>query len=321
MASNVFSKVQQAHNSYGTSFTITLTVIVAYFSWRIWAFAIRPALNPEDSKEMPYTVPFVGHAVDFFRDSESACTRARKYMGNTREPFGITVAGEQFYIITSPQDISDIYSDTKTLTFDEHIRDMVRLIGSSPDGVEKMSTVSDHLHKNLAHAGEDFYRQQFLPGNKLKHFWPEISRLISTQLERKRIFSGEQRARDISLLGWCRDALFGPTLTALFGDALLGVAPNILSELVTFDNQSWKMIYQLPYFLSKEMHTARLSITDSFEAYLKLPKERRSGASWLVQKLETEMRQAGIHEHDMAAFNLSVAWTYGISLLANNHVG
>lgn len=31
----------------------------------------------------------------------------RDYFGNTREPFAITVAGSQIYVITKPKDVSE----------------------------------------------------------------------------------------------------------------------------------------------------------------------------------------------------------------------
>ena len=57
-------------------------------------------------------------------------------MGNTREPLGMVIAGEQFYIITSPEDVTTVYNNKKGLTFDEYVQDMLRNLGCSPAGVE-----------------------------------------------------------------------------------------------------------------------------------------------------------------------------------------
>ena len=71
-----------------------------------------------------------------------------------------------------------------------------------------------------------------------------------------------------------------------------------------------KSTNKIPFPFSRDAHTAKDSLIASFEGYLKLPKEKRSDASWLVQNLEAEMRRAGIIERDIAAFELSVVWTY-----------
>lgn len=74
------------------------------------------------------------------------------------------------YVLTSPQDVTDIYSNTKTLTFYEYVQDVMRSMGVSENGIEKLwQTTTDsqspkRVKKSLAEAGEDHYREQFLPG-------------------------------------------------------------------------------------------------------------------------------------------------------------
>ena len=267
-----------------------------------------------------------GHAINFFRDSDRACTKARQVaatcskimvtltssrlsMGNTREPLGMVIAGEQFYIITSPQDVTTVYNNKKGLTFDEYIRDMLRSLGSSADGVEKMWTVQDHLHKNLAHAGEDFYRTQLLPGPRFEDFWPQTLTHLEQALNSP-VLLGQRGAQEQSLTDLCRKVLLGPVATAFFGSALLKHDPSIIEKFLAFDDTAWKINYKIPLPFSRDAHTTKDNLIASFHSYLKLPKEQRSDASWLVQKLESEMRQAGIMERDMATFAISVMWTY-----------
>lgn len=82
-------------------------------------------------------------------------------------------------MVTSPQDASSIYRNTATLKFDEHVeyrRKMYEIPGKDRTGIIQTEK-SRHLHKALAHAVEDFYRQQLYPGNHLDDLWtknPEI---------------------------------------------------------------------------------------------------------------------------------------------------
>ncbi len=99
------------------------------------------------------------------------------------------MVGQRLYIVTSQQDASSIYRNIKSLQFDEFVRDIMLFMGVSQDGVRKMwessrydSENSNRLHKVLAHAAEDYYRQQLLSGNHLEDLWTRIQYLISTSL-------------------------------------------------------------------------------------------------------------------------------------------
>ncbi len=103
--------------------------------------------------------------------------------------------GQRLYIVTSPQDVSAVYRNTATLTFDKFVYDIMLSVGTSEDAVRKMWNVpgetgsvksnnksQNGLHKALAHAGEDFYRQQLQPGELLDELWPKVQNLIDNSL-------------------------------------------------------------------------------------------------------------------------------------------
>ena len=276
-------------------------------------FTIAPALNRRESGQKPYYIPVIGHAIDFFRDSEGTFISSQKYFQNSRRPFAITVAGQRLYVITSSQDASKIYKNTSTLSFDQFVPDMMLSISASEDGVRKMwesprygEDSSNRVHKILAHAGEDYYRQQFHPGNHLDDLWLNIQTRIGKSLEWNGIPHGcriaeTTKTKNLSLLAWCRSTLLSSVTTSVFGPRSLETQADLLDTFVVFDDDSWKMNYKLPRFLCEEMHTAREKIVDTFGRYFALPAEQRSGGAWLVGSLETEMRKIEVPEHDIAA--------------------
>lgn len=75
-----------------------------------------------------------------------------------------------------------------------------------------------------------------------------------------------------------------------------------------FDDNSWKLIYHLPRVFAKEMYGAKQQATEALVKYLQTPKDKRPGAAWLVQTLETEMRILGIQEADIACFLMMIYW-------------
>ena len=95
---------------------------------------------------------------------------------------------------------------------------------------------------------------------------------------------------------------------AFFGDRLLELEPELLQSFFDFDDNSWKLTYKLPGFLSKEVTAAKQKGIDALTRYFQLAKEERPGEAWLVRTLEAEMRHVGIQEPDIAAFIMIFYW-------------
>lgn len=228
----------------------------------------------------------------------------------------MTVAGQRLYIVTSPQDVTDIYKNTKTLTFDEYVRDVMASIGVSKDGIEELWKEPENgnrLHKSLVHAGVDFYREQLLPGNQLNSLWPRIHNLIDEDLKwnnlpKSATIKKVNGTLTLSLLGWTRDVLLKAVITAFFGDKLLELEPQFLHYFSTFDDESWKLTYKYPRSVSKRVYAANDKLIAAIETWLKLPNDQRSEAAWLIQKLETEALTSGIDVRDLAAMIDSLVW-------------
>ncbi len=243
----------------------------------------------------------------------------RKYFHDDRKPFAITVMGQRLYAVTSPQDISIIYRNTTTLGFDEFVRDTMLSLGASQDGVRKMyespryenSDTSgkgniNRLHKILAHAGEDYYRQQLLPGNLLDQLWENIESRIFQALSwegfpKQCTTSTGEGTKTLSLQSWCRETLIRSVSAAVFGDRLIQLEPRLVDIFKTFDDNSWKLTYKLPRSLAKEVHVAKDKIVVTFVDYFATPRDQRAGETWLVRTLETEMRKIEVSDHDIAA--------------------
>ena len=101
----------------------------------------------------------------------------RSYLGGTREPFALTVAGEKLYVLTSPQDVGDSFRNTRSLSYDRFVEELIRVIGVSDHGLKIMYrkfAPGEHIlrqpnpqQKCLAHLTVDFHKHQLLPGVEL----------------------------------------------------------------------------------------------------------------------------------------------------------
>ena len=165
------------------------------------------------------------------------------------------------------------------------------------------------LHKSLIHLSESFYRQQLHPGKKLDvlqdNFLGKIhDSLTWSSLSAKAIMSSSAEDRTVSLLAWTREILLDSATRALLGDCLVELEPKLFESFFHFDDNSWKLAYRIPRPWPNDMYAAKQTAQNAMEAYFKLPKEQRPGATWLVQTLETEMKARGIKESDIAALLL-----------------
>ena len=244
-------------------------------------------------------------------------TQCRLYFGDSREPFAITVAGARLYIITAPQDATEIYRNVKTLTFDEYVRDVMKSIGVSNDGISKLwkppgENRSDGPHKALAHAAEGYYREQLLPGHQLDILWRRIMDEISSSISWDSLpgptLNSVEGLKSVSLLEWTSDVLLKSVIDGFFGDKLLQMDRQLLQNFATFDKESWKLTYKLPRGMAKEMYDALDRMVRSVEAYLRLPKDERPEATWLIKKMETETARMDIDVQDFAAMLTSLVW-------------
>ncbi|KAL8754753.1 MAG: hypothetical protein Q9199_004124 [Rusavskia elegans] len=221
-----------------------------------------------------------GHARSFFRDSQALLTNARKYFDDSREPFTITIAGAELYIITNPQDMSLVYKSTGSLAFDEFIRDLHVGFGMSAYGRHTMW--DDSAGKYLVHQANDLHRAQLHPGEHLDDLTRKLLGQIERRLRPGMVFPGKgsgnrgasKQAR-LSLYDLCSDVLVPAASVALFGEALLRTSSTFVEDFHAFDEDSWMLTYQYPRLLARKMHQAKERNTDALTRYFQLPLEDR----------------------------------------------
>ncbi|KZF26779.1 cytochrome P450 [Xylona heveae TC161] len=294
--------------------------------WRLWRFTINPALHPSEPKEVPYWIPFVGHAVSYVRDSFKTITFGREYFRNDRKPFALNLAGEKLYIITGPADVSVAYKNTATLTMDIFLQELMKGFEISPAAIGKMywhpgsdgsgqTLLSPNPHrKSLVHLTTDLYRQQLHPGEKMETLGNLVCDHISMYLSWNNMTGPEYVVaegndfKDISLLHLCEHVLLNAATRSFFGDKLLEIDPDMLKSFLQYDGLSWKLMYRLPTFLAKDMHGAKHRLIRALEIYFSLPKDERPGANWFMQTQEMEQRALGVEVKDMAKLVAMIYW-------------
>jgi len=282
----------------------------------------------------------IGHAKSFFLNSQELMTQARYfnlrtiinshtdilfrlYFGNKREPFSVTVAGQQLYILTSSDDVTAVFKDTVSFSFEGFIKDIMGQNGVTKEGIHKMfqdidptkATVNNLLHKPLGRLARDLHLHQLSPGQLLndtsrafvKYF--ENADLILIKKDCRNVQPvPDAKAVRVQLFDWTADMLTMAGQEAYWGKLLKKIEPNMVEVFMEFDLLTWQMLYQYPEFLCGKMRAARNKMVEAFEKYYRAPRSERSDTLWWTHAFEDEIRALNFSERDFGIIIATIYW-------------
>lgn len=255
----------------------------------------------------------------------------RKYFGDTREPFTITVAGSQLHVLTKPKDVGDAYKNTTTLSFDGFVQTMMKTFGSSKFCIRAMYTYtprSPHAddfpnphHKPLGKLARELHIKQLFPGEHLDRIGKKFTDYFDEALVLEKIAKkpyAQEKGSDsaiVPLLTWSSDVFTLGGQRAYFGGLLEEIDPDMTWTFLEFDELSWQVLYQYPRVVSWRMNTLKNKLIKNLEIYFNVPSEKRNGDAWFTKAFEHEARQIGIGTHDLATMMFTVYWGYVSGIL------
>jgi hypothetical protein len=247
------------------------------------------------------------YVVPAFALDDNDLTMYRQYFGDSREPFAITVMGEELYILTSPEDVLIVYKETIALDFNPIIKEIMLDFGVTAQTVDKMF-VPDAGEKHWMDLSHANFKLQMHPGDKLEVLQANFLGKIDRSLRWENISgpmvigkSDGSKELTISLWEWCGHVLVDAATRAFFGDVMFRISPNVLKDFFIFDEQSWKLSYKYPHWAAADMYNAKTRGEATFIKYLALPKKQREDACWIVKELELGMEALGIEEEGQKA--------------------
>jgi hypothetical protein len=265
------------------------------------------------------------HQSDIYRSAQSA-----------REPFTLTLAGEQIYVVTNPTDVAEVYKNNTSLSFDVFISDLMLSCGATKETVHKMNQVPPPYptgsslsglnpgNKSLIRLAIDFHHLQLLQGPNshadeiTDTFLGHIDKFLQWDvlLKDERLPALKTaESMQVSLLKLCGRVLIEAGTRTYWGVRLWELDPDMLSSFYELDRGIWKILFQYPSIFSKEVLAVRDNITETLATYYRLPKETRQDAAWFTKSMETESREAGLDENEMAAAIMIIYFVYVRSLL------
>lgn len=204
------------------------------------------------------------------------------------------------YIATSPSDVAAVYRDTQRLDFDAFIKDVMADFGCTKETLEKMFDCTGRPKHWMDKTHDDF-KLQMHPGDHLKsvetQFLGNIDRMMDFEsISSSCVVASTEDSKTVSLWHWSWTVLSEAATQAFFGDAIFKVAPSGLDDFWTFNLEAWKIHSKYPRFAAPKAFNALERSIQAFIDYLRLPKQQRPGACWLVEQLERGMGELGISE-------------------------
>ncbi|KAF2867711.1 cytochrome P450 [Massariosphaeria phaeospora] len=309
--------------SGSTATKLAVTALSCALAWRLWRFTVQPRLlHPDEPKELPYWIPYVGHAASFFMGFNGAIEKGRNYFAPSRAPFAMTVAGQTIYIATSADDINTVWKTSKAISLNPITMDMYVWGGLSPRSRAAMFEPHPRAQYNERNARPltptqmtiELHHQQLHSGPGLDAFVedkvvPGLFAGLALDDER----CAAVRAREgkdvvVSLLDLTVELFIAQSTTSYFGPALLELAPDLVSSFMAWEYVNWKFLFQLPDVFARDMLAAKKAITDAFTGYYRLPRSERPGAVGFVTDLEDMLREVGLSEDEMGNFTLLHYW-------------
>lgn len=212
------------------------------------------------------------------------------------------------------------------LTHEDHVRDLLKMFGSSPQGLHAMylppapssSSRDNPKQKPLALLAEGFMNKQLLSVAELQSLMNRIGHVIdkrtrwdaipSAAIESSNLLQEGVVSKKVSLLRWSQYAILEAMTTAWFGEVIYELSSTVLPDMIRLDHEIWKLFYQLPRPWSSVGHDAAASLRSCLLKYVQLDPSKKKDRCWAAQVAEEEMRARGIAEEDMASHLLMVFW-------------
>lgn len=233
------------------------------------------------------------------------------------------MAGQVIYVITSPEDLANMYKQTTGISWLRFVQDLYRWMGISQPNIDKLwqspTKETQQSHPVRQHPPNDMVEiyqfHQLLPGERLDQisipfvdFLDKKLRVEHLQRNCPYVLESSLDSIKISVIDWTSDVFIRTTTEIYWGKSIWKVAPNLFESFLTWEKTSWKYIFQLPRFLSEDMYAARAQLVDAFTAYFGQPKNKRADCNYFVQAAEEELRDVAIDEHDIAKVQMLQHW-------------
>ncbi|PSR97369.1 cytochrome P450 [Coniella lustricola] len=310
----------------------TLLAVFVLLVWRLWTFTATHIFWPSRPKELPYYIPFLGHVYSFFFSSFELMERGLSYTYRSHEPLSIQLPGRKLYIITRPEDVSEVFNNkTHTLDHDSTLRETLLAFGVTLEGSKRAWRSRDtgdrpfpHDHtsdaprtaaqpaQSLINWIRDSFRKHLMNPQTLYEmadlFRDSLLESFSSERLEQYIATGSSQ-NSIPVYTFLRHAMVEASVRSIFGQHLHEVDPECVQNMLAFNDHAWQIVMRYPTFfglssVSKPYNT----MMRTMRAFVQRPLSDNDGANPLIKNVLRGMEVAELDTQSRAAVILMIFW-------------
>ena len=181
---------------------------------------------------------------------------------------------------------SAIYRNKTTLPWDAMLDDLLVAFEADATVIPKLwqkrvlenngdrSLGATPQYLSTIHSTLDHYKRQLLPGEKLDNISEVLLGNIDASLRWENVYRryGVATTR-ISLMDFCSEVLDDALSRTLFGDRIYEAAPDLVQNLLDFNDDAWMLIFHVTQSADSKLKKARSKILEGFVKYIQGPEE------------------------------------------------
>ena len=236
------------------------------------------------------------------------------------EPYSLTMAGERYYILTTPQDAATTFRRSQALVWEPYLKRLMVQFGVRPSSLPKIwdppepgnprrSNPLNPKTKSLIHYGEDMYKRQLSPGPNLDSFTYRLAELLNTSLQWRQLSTLCTSEQKIPLLDLSAHIHVDSMTRCLFGDSIYEIEPRLTQMLYDYSEEAWKhLMFPHPKFAVRHLHTAKEGIYDALVRYMRISSERRTETAWFWGEILKEQEASHLDVYDGAGIIFMLTW-------------
>lgn len=240
------------------------------------------------------------------------------------------IAGKRIAVITSPSDVSQVFKDEASFSFDPCIDSIYKGVGNVSDEANIILWRTPEegftsLHPNpkgkvLVHTGNALLHKQLLEPKALDELSEKVLGYIEGTMRwqsffQNSILTSTSDTKVVSLHCWCRDVLIEAQTRAFFGEYLQELEPQMTLIFDQWDINSWMIPYKYPAFMAKAAIQPRDKLIKTLNQYINSPRETWSEGVPFIRELVDEERYAGLSTEDSARILMIILWGYACFFL------
>lgn len=250
------------------------------------------------------------------------------------EPFALAIGGKTTIVVRDTRQVSEMWRNTVALTFDPFVEGVFKAFGmpkafvrtvfterpasliSETDRSKSLLVKENPTGKCYVHLQSEWFKYQLLQKGHLDHLQSTYNRYLTSHVAWKTLTgpfveidrSSTSGYRVISLARFSRYIISQCSFKTFMGDRLLEFAPSFAANYQKYEDDSWKIFYQLPPMFARDLHAAKDRAIESLAEYLSLPEKDSPGVAWIFRTMFRELGYLNVATSNRSGIIMMILW-------------